>query len=362
MVNSIPSAENEAYYQRIISASLKLGFVALLIILSYLIIKPFIIMLLWGIIIAVGIYPLFRKLSSALGNRDKLASAVITLTVLMVIIIPSILLLGSTIDGVKYIAEKYEAGTLVVAAPDESIAEWPLVGKSVYETWNLASINIMAAIEKFEPQLKQVAPKIFGAVTGMGGTILLTLISIIIAGVLLTQSQASGQFTQRLFNFLIGKDGEAFTRLARATISSVVQGVLGIAALQSVAAGIVMLIFGIPAAGLWALLVLVLAIIQLPTILVLLPVSIYGFSILNTTSAVILLVLSILITLSDNLLKPMFLGRGVEVPMLVILLGAIGGMIAFGILGLFVGAVILALAYKTFQALISEGSSESAVM
>jgi len=362
MVNSIPSAENEAYYGRIISASLKLGFVALLMILSYLIIKPFIIMLLWGIIIAVGIYPLFRMFSSALGNREKLASVVITITALMAIILPSLLLLDSTIDGVRNIAAKYEAGTLVIAAPDEDIAEWPLVGKSIYETWQLASTNIMAVIEKFEPQIKQYAPKIFGALTGMGGTILLTLISIIIAGVLLTKSQASGQFTQRLFNFLIGKDGEAFTQLARTTISSVVQGVLGIAALQSIAAGIVMLIFGIPAAGLWALLVLILAIIQLPTILILLPVSIYGFSILDTTSAVILLVLSILITLSDNILKPMFLGRGVEVPMLVILLGAIGGMMAFGILGLFVGAVILALAYKTFQALINEGFPEAANM
>jgi predicted PurR-regulated permease PerM len=361
MANSIQSEENERYYEKILSASLKLGFVVLLIIFSYLILKPFVIMILWSIIIAVGIYPLFRKLSSALGNRDKLASVVITITALAVIILPSILLLDSSISGARDIVAKYEAGTLVIAAPDEKIAEWPLVGKSIYETWKLASTNIIAAIEKFEPQIKQFAPKIFSAVTGMGGTILLTLISIIIAGVLLTKSQTSGQFTQRLFNFLIGKDGEAFTQLARTTISSVVQGVLGIAALQSVASGIIMLIFGIPAAGLWALLVLVLAITQLPTILILLPVSIYGFSILDTTSAVIFLILSILITISDNILKPIFLGRGVEVPMLVILLGAIGGMLAFGILGLFVGAVILALTYKIFLALINEGSSEGTI-
>ena len=142
--------------------------------------------------------------------------------------------------------------------------------------------------------------------------------------------------------------------MASKTISSVVQGVLGIAVIQSTASGIVLLIFGIPAAGLWALLVLLLAIVQLPPLLVLLPISIYGFSILDTTAAVILLILSIIISGADTFLKPVFMGRGVDVPMLVILLGAIGGMIAFGILGLFVGAVILALAYKVFYALINK--------
>jgi predicted PurR-regulated permease PerM len=107
--------------------------------------------------------------------------------------------------------------------------------------------------------------------------------------------------------------------------------------------------------------VLILAIIQLPPILILLPVSIYGFSILDTTSAVIFLVLSIIISGSDTFLKPIFLGRGVDVPMLVILLGAIGGMMAFGILGLFVGAVILTLAYKVFQALVSDDKLEKII-
>jgi len=160
--------------------------------------------------------------------------------------------------------------------------------------------------------------------------------------------------TQKIFKLLIGKDGEEFTELAVKTISSVMQGVLGVAIIQSVAAGIVMLIFGIPAAGVWALGVLILAIVQLPPTLILLPVAIYGFSILDTTPAVIFLILSIIISVADTFLKPLFLGRGVDVPMLVILLGAIGGMMVFGILGLFIGAVILALAYKVFQALIND--------
>lgn len=348
--------DNEVYYERIISASFRIGFVALLLILSYLILKPFLVMVVWGIIIAVGIYPLFRKLAVVLGKKEKLAAVLITSTALAIIIVPSILLMESTIESVKNIAAEYEAGNLRVPPPNEAVAEWRFLGKPIYETWKLASTNLEDAIKMFEPQIKEYAPKVIGAVAGMGGTILLTIISIIIAGVLLLHSQSSERVAQGIFRYMLGIHGEGFTELAGATISSVVQGVIGVAVIQSVAAGIVMLIFGIPAAGVWALLVLMLAIIQLPPILILLPVAIYGFSVLDTTAAVIFLILSIVVSASDTFLKPLFLGRGVDVPMMVILLGAIGGMIAFGVLGLFIGAVILALAYKVFQSLIDEVS------
>jgi predicted PurR-regulated permease PerM len=352
MESTKKQSDNEAYYERAVSASLRIGFVALLFFLSFLILKPFIVMVLWSVIIAIGVYPIFRKLSNAMGNKDKLASTLITLTALAILIVPSILLLDSTIESIQNISAEYEAGTLKVVPPTEDVAEWPLVGKPIYETWKLASTNIEAAIKKLEPQIKEYGPKLVGAVAGLGGTILISLISIIIAGVLLLQSKSAEKTTEKIFKFLLGKDGKEFTDLASKTISSVVQGVLGIAIVQSVAAGILMLIFGIPAAGLWALLVMILAIIQLPPTLILLPVAIYGFSIMDTTSAVIFLILSIIISVADTFLKPLFLGRGVEVPMLVILLGAIGGMMVFGILGLFLGAVILALAYKVFIALI----------
>jgi predicted PurR-regulated permease PerM len=288
-----------------------------------------------------------------LGERDKLASIIITVTILTLIVVPSILLVDSTIDSIKNIAAEYEAGTLKVPPPGENVADWPLVGEPVYEIWQLASTNLEAALKSMEPQIKEYGPKIIDAVAGIGGTILLSILSIIIAGVLLLKSNSAEETAQKLFKLLIGKEGEGFTNLASATISSVVQGILGIAIIQSAASGIVLLMFGIPAAGLWALIVLFLAIIQLPPILILLPVSVYAFSVLDTTSAVILLILNIIISAADTFLKPLFLGRGVDVPMMAILLGAIGGMIAFGILGLFVGAVILALAYKVFLALIN---------
>lgn len=353
MQNNNEPISNEAYYQRAVSSSLRIAFVAILFLLSFLILKPFLIMIVWGIIIAIGIYPIFGKLSRLLGNKDKLASSILTLIALVFLIVPSILLLDSTIESVQNIASEYEKGTLVIPPPPQNVTDWPLVGKPVYDVWKLGSTNVEAALVKLQPQIMEYGPKIINSIVGLGGTILLSLISIIIAGVLLLKSETGAETAKRVFRSLIGKDGDGFTELATTTIRSVVQGVLGIAIIQSVAAGIVMLLFGIPAAGLWALLVLFLAIIQLPPLLILLPVSIYSFSVMDGTTAIIFLILCIVISLADSFLKPLFLGKGVDVPMLVILLGAIGGMVLMGIMGLFVGAVILALAYKVYQALIN---------
>ena len=155
---------------------------------------------------------------------------------------------------------------------------------------------------------------------------------------------------RNLSNRLAGDYGDELIDLSISTVRSVAVGVLGIAFIQAMLGAAGMMFVGVPAVGLWALAILVVAIAQLPPILILGPVAIYVFSVESTTVAVVFLVWSILVSFSDMVLKPLLLGRGVEVPMLVILLGAIGGMISAGIIGLFLGAVVLTLAYKLFIA------------
>jgi len=346
------AVDNRAFYERTISATLKIGFLAIIFVSSFMIVKPFLVMVLWGIIIAIGVFPIFKKFSKLLGDKDKLASIILVILTIALITIPSYLLIDSTIESIQSISDQYKAGTLVIPPPSEDVAEWPIVGQPIYSIWKLSSTNIDAALKTIEPQIKEYGPKIVDSVAGLGGTVLLSIISIIIAGVLVLKSKSGEETSHKVFKFLLGKEGAEFTQIAIDTIRSVVQGVLGVALIQAVAAAIVLMIFNIPAAGLWALIVLILAIVQLPPSLILLPVSIYGFSIMDTTPAIILLVLSILISISDSFLKPMFLGRGMKIPMLVILLGAIGGMMLMGIMGLFVGSVALAMAYEIFQALI----------
>ncbi len=343
---------NEKKHQFTMASALRISFMALLILMSFLIIKPFVMLVAWGIIIAIGIYPIFRKLARLLGNSEKLAAIIITLFALAIIVIPSIVFTSGTIDGLKVAIKSMEAGQLNVSPPPEDVAEWPLVGKSIFDIWGLAATNLEALLLRMEPQIREYAPKLFSAVAGLGMTIIQFILSIIIAGVLLVSAKSGEKAARGIFKILVGEDGDAFTTLAEGTIRSVVQGVLGVAIIQAILAGIGMFVVGMPGTGIWVFLVLMLAIMQLPPLLVLIPVAIYVFTIVDTTPAVIFLIYAIIVSISDTFLKPMFLGRGVDVPMMVILLGAIGGMLLSGIIGLFVGAVVLAITYKVFGALI----------
>lgn len=349
---------NEEFYNRSIYTALRIGFIAVLLVWSFEIIKPFILPVIWGIIIAVAIFPLFEKIAFLIGNRKKTAATLITLIALTLLIVPSIFFVESTIEGMKNFAAQMESGSLTIPPPTESVSDWPVIGKPVYDIWLLSSSNLEAVIIKFGPQLKEFAPKLLSAATGLGSTLLLFIISIIIAGALLPKAEVSEKAAKSIFTTLIGKQGESFVGLSVVTIRSVVQGVLGVAIIQSILGGVGIWAIGIPAAGLWALIILLLAILQLPPLLIMGPLAIYVFSTADTTPAIIFLIWSIVVSASDAFLKPIFLGRGVDVPMLVILLGAIGGMILSGIIGLFVGAVVLALSYKVFQALLVDDALE----
>jgi predicted PurR-regulated permease PerM len=201
-----------------------------------------------------------------------------------------------------------------------------------------------------EPQLKEYGPKILLMVAGLGLALIQFLISLIIAAVLLANAESCKRASHAIFRRLAGEQGEEFVNISAATIRSVVQGVLGIAIIQSVLAGIGLIALDVPGAGIWALMVLFLAVIQLPPLLVLGPIIFYVFSTSAMTPAVLFMIWSIVVSVSDSFLKPLFLGRGMDIPMLVILLGAIGGMMMSGLIGLFVGSVVLSLGYKVFQA------------
>jgi predicted PurR-regulated permease PerM len=341
----------EESYNKAIYTALRIGFIALLFIWSFEIIKPFILPVLWGIIISIAVYPIHIRLANLLGGRKKLSATIITLFFLALLIVPSAVFIESTVNAGIKISERMQSGTSIIKPPPDNVAEWRIIGKPIYDIWMLGANNMEGLIRKLAPQLKQYAPTVLSMASGLTKTVLLFFISIIIGGVLLNQDKAGKKSANSIFTTLLGKQGEGFVHLSIATIRSVVQGVLGVALIQSFLAGIGFWAIGMPAAGLWAIIILLIAILQLPAVLVMGPLVIYAFSFANTTPAILFAIWAIVVGLSDNLLKPLLLGRGVDVPMLAILLGAIGGMIMSGIIGLFVGAVVLAISYKVFLAL-----------
>ena len=354
MNTSKQPSNDKLFMARAFEATIQIGLVLLLLYWCFRIGQPFIEIIVWGIIIAVAIHPGYNRLKSVLGGRGRLAATLITLLALIVLLVPAFMLSESLINTVKALSAQLGDGTLSVPPPSESVRSWPAIGEPLYKFWNLASNNLEAALSKMTPQLKKYGIPLLSATAGAGVGILKFVVSIIIAGVLLTNDVEGSQAVRAFATRLTGERGPKVVEMAGATVRSVALGILGVALIQTLLAGIGFLAVGVPGAGLWALLVLILAIVQLPTLLILGPIIVYVFSTSSTVVAVVFAIWSILVGISDVFLKPLLMGRGVDVPMLVIFIGAIGGFIASGIIGLFVGAIIFALGYKLFLSWLNE--------
>jgi predicted PurR-regulated permease PerM len=346
MKNLQELTSDQAFNRRVIDIAIKLGAMAIIIIWCFAIIRPFILITIWAAILAVALYPLHVKLTTALKGNKKIASTIVALVGISIIAIPSINLSSSAIDSAQHIYTGVEEGTLQIPAPDESIKEWPLVGDKLFTLWQDSSQDIQKVVGQYPEQLKSFSGTLLSSVAGIGGGILQFIVSLIIAVVFMAKSAPLHQGMSKLMRRLMNDNGERTINTTIATIRSVATGVLGVAVIQSLISGVGLMIADIPGAGIWAIAVLILAIAQLPPILILGPIAAYYFSVADTTPAIAFLIFSIIVSASDAFLKPLFLGRGMSIPMLVILLGAIGGMLLSGIIGLFVGAVVLALGYE----------------
>ena len=346
------SATNQA-----IEIAIRLSLIFLILAWCLQILSPFISLVAWGAIIAVAIYSPYLKLVEKLGGKEKLAVTLIAVVGIGVILLPVISLSGSMVDGATKLGADVSSGTVHIPAPSDSVKEWPLIGEKTYKAWSQASQDFKAFLEKYPSQLSTIGKKLLAAAAGVGAGVLQFIVSTLIAAVFLLNAKSASTSLRKLTRRLTGENGDELLDLSAATIRSVAVGVIGIAFIQAMLGGLGMLFVGIPAAGLLAIVILILAIAQLPPILILGPVAAYVFSVESTTVAVMFLIWSLLVSFSDALLKPLLLGRGVNVPMLVILLGAIGGMITSGIVGLFIGAVILGLGYTLFGVWLNWGET-----
>ncbi len=355
---SIPnsSAGDKDFLARTMEATIRIGLVLVLVMWCFQIVKPFIIPVVWGIILAVAVYPGYERLNTMLGgNHPRLSALLVTVLMLIVLIIPSVMLADTAVSGAKVVADKLQAGTLQVPTPSEDIKDWPLIGRPLYTFWEEASENIGSALGTVGPQLRAFGKWLIAGAAGAGLGVLMFLLAIIISGVLLVHTAAGERSAQAIGRRLAGQRGEEFIDVAEATVRSVARGILGVALIQAVLAGIGFMAIGVPGAGLWALIALFLSTIQIGILPVTIPIIIYVFYHADPGPAVIFTIWTVLVGFVDNVLKPLLLGRGVQVPMLVIFVGAIGGFLTSGIIGLFVGAVVLALGYKLFLVWLHEG-------
>jgi len=341
------SGQREEKVNIAIEIAIKLGLLVMVIYFSYLIAKPFLAIIVWGIIIAIALSPMITSLEKRFNHRKKIIIG-LTVVVIAALLIPTYMLSGKMIESSQTIVHAMKDGNITIPPPTEKVKEWPLIGEKAYTFWDSASKDLKDTLEPFKDKIKKLAGSILSAIGSGLGTIFMFVGSMIIAAVFLIGSEGAVKFSDHLYRRLLGDRGSEWANLSALTVRSVVTGVLGVAVIQATFALVGLLLMGVPLAGVWALGIMFLTIIQVPALLIIAPIIVYVFSQGTGTPEVVFTIYMLIVGASDGVLKPLLMGRGVDIPMLVILIGAIGGMILMGMIGLFIGAVIFALAYKLF--------------
>jgi len=332
-----------------VEAAIKIGALFLLAAWCIDIIRPFISPVVWAMILAVALNPLYLKLKKMV-RHDGLAAVIIVVVLLSIILLPGVKVATSAVDSLTVLGHKIQQGGFDLPPPSDSIKEWSFVGEKLHHQWALAAADLERYLSSLASHVSDVAGMVISMAAGLVGGLLVFCFSVMIAGVFLANGEKAVKGATLMASALAGNNGPYLTRLASNTIQSVAKGVLGVAVIQAALLSMGFFAVGVPGAALWSVLVLVLAIAQLPPILVVLPIVIYIFNHEPPVVATLFTVWSVLAGFSENLLKPLLLGRGVDVPMLVILIGSLGGMLLSGFVGLFLGAVVLAVSYRILMA------------
>jgi len=340
---------NRVLFDNILENGIKLGLLLALLFWGAHILAPFLSLLTWAGIIAIALYPVHAKFTTLLGGRNTTAATLMGLLTTALILVPMGLLVSQSMEAVGELRGQWAQGALPIPAPTEKVKDWPVIGERVYAAWHEAATDLSLFVEHFKPQIQEFGRFMVGTVASAGSSALFFTASFAVAAVFMATARAQSAFFDRLERRITGTDNTPYLDMTVATVRSVAQGIIGIAVVQALLAGAGMLVMDVPLSALWTFVVMVACIVQVPSLLVLGPIAAWGFSAYDTTPASLFAIWCVLVALSDNVLKPLLLGRGLDIPMLVILLGAIGGMLSMGVVGLFIGSVVLAIVYRLFM-------------
>jgi predicted PurR-regulated permease PerM len=330
---------------RIVDLVIRLLLLGLFAYLSLALIRPFLAVVTWAIILAVALAPVHGWLVRLLGGRRRLSAVILTLVALAVVIGPVAALTSNLIDSVHVLFERVGTGGLQLPPPPAWLETLPLIGPQGHAFWTTASTNMESTLAEHREILAPIGAKAITIISGLGLGLLKLILAIVLSGLLLVPGPHLAQWGRRIAARILAPRGEQFMDMAAVTVRNVSRGVVGIALLQAILIGIVLQVAGLPGAGVFALIILILCILQIGPALIVLPLLIWAWFVLPLPQALLLTVLLVPLTFMDNALKPMLMGRGLSTPTLVIFMGVIGGTLSYGLIGLFVGPVVLAVFY-----------------
>ena len=335
-------------------------FMGLLIGAALWVLRPFLGPGIWATMVVVATWPLMRRVQGWLGGRRALAVAAMTLALLLLFVVPLLLAIGTIFVNVDVIADGIRslAGWRPPDAPPAWASALPVVGGLIDNAWaQAAALGLRDLLPKLTPYAGNVTRWVLAEVGSIGFLVLQFLITVVIAAVMFTMGEEFADFARRFARRLGGERGADALQLAGDAIRGVALGVGVTAIVQSVLGGMALAVAGVPVAGLLTALMFMLCIAQIGPVLVLLPAAgwlLYGG---DTGWGVFLLVCTAVVGTLDNFLRPALIRMGADLSLLLIFAGVIGGLIAFGLVGLFVGPVVLAVGLKLLEAWMADGET-----
>ena len=330
--------------------------IGVLLVASVWTMQAFIGPLVWATAIVVATWPLLMWVQRKLGGSRALATTVMTLVMLVVFVVPFWAALGAmldaSVDGVEVVRAYLKTG---LGPPPDWLAKIPFGGARLTAKWQEVSAGGPEQFaETIRPYVKSVAAWLLAVTGGFGGLLGHFLLTVIIAAILYAQGEAAANGVRAFATRLAGPRGDAAVILAGQSVQSVALGVVVTALVQTALVGLGLFVAGIPHPGLLTAIVFVLCIAQLGPFPVLIPAMIWMFAHASGVWATAFLIYSIPVGILDNFLRPILISRGVELPLILIIAGVIGGLLAFGVIGLFIGPVILAVTYSSLGVWIAD--------
>jgi predicted PurR-regulated permease PerM len=286
---------------------------------------------------------------------------IVTLAGLAVVLGPATVLISSLIHSLETVARHVQPGRTDLPPPPELLRQLPVVGDGLVAAWSQAATNLEGFLGRYSRAMLPAGEWLLRAVTRLGGSVVVILAAVCVSGFLLVPGPRMARLCRAFAARLAPGHGAAFVDLAGATIRNVARGVLGIATIQALLMGLGLIVAGVPAAGLLSLISLVLAILQIGLVPVTAPLLIWGWFHFDTVPALILTLYMVPVTLADGPLKAVMMGKGLHTPLLVILAGVIGGTITYGLVGLFLGPILLAVFYDLVTFWMAEGPERGGI-
>ena len=348
--NPVSTDPSHGFFERVFGVAIT----ALLLWGSFQITLPFAAAIVWGVMISVSIWPLHQRLSHLLHGRVKLSAILLSVTLAAVLVVPVAGLLGSLTDGVQMLLAKTESGDKVQLPPAPAfLAKLPLVGEKLQQTWTEAAGNVEGTLTKLQPSLTSAVKWLIGRMLDMGLALLQFLLAIAITAPMLIGAPRGTQMLHNLAQRLAPQRGAALVDLAARCIRSVSLGVIGTALLQGALMAIGLAVAGVPGLVLLGFVSFLLALLQIGVF----PVWLLAAAWLGNSDhggmAAFIVVWGIAAGLVDNVTKPYFISHGTGLPLTLIFLGVLGGMIAWGFVGIFIGPTVLAVTYTLMQGWLS---------